>query len=65
MSPLKKPSTEKDIYEQPNTKLKLCQELDMELNFYCGTCEQVVCQCCTTTDHNGYEHNTVKKMFNK
>ena len=37
----------------------------MELNFYCETCEQLVCHYCTTTDHNEHEHNTVKKMANK
>ena len=37
----------------------------MELNFYCGTCEQLVCHYCNTTDHFGHEHNTVKKMTNK
>ena len=55
----------KDINVRPKAKPLLCQEHDMELNFYCGTCERLVCHYCTTTDHNGHEHNTVKKMANK
>ena len=66
MSQLKKLRAEKkEIYVRPKAKPLLCQEHEMELNFYCGTCEQLVCHYCTTTDHNGHEHNTVKKMANK
>ena len=66
MSQLKELRKEKkDINVRPKAKPLLCQEHDMELNFYCGTCEQLVCHYCTTTDHNGHEHNTVKKMANK
>ena len=66
MSQLKELRKEKkDINVRPKAKPLLCQEHDMELNFYCGTCEQLVCHYCTTTDHFGREHNTVKKMANK
>ena len=67
MSQLKELRKEKkDINVRPKAKPLLCQEHDgMELNFYCGTCEQLVCHYCTTIDHNGHEHNTVKKMANK
>ena len=65
MSQLKELRKEKkDINVRPKAKPLLCQEHDMELNFYCGTCEQLVCHYCTTTDHNGHKHNTVKKMAN-
>ena len=66
MSQLKELRKEKkDINVRPKAKPLLCQEHDMELNFYCDTCEQLVCHYCTTTDHFGHEHNTVKKMANK
>ena len=66
MSQLKELRKEKkDINVRPKAKPLLCQEHDMELNFYCGTCEQLVCHYCTTTDHFGHEHNTVKKMADK
>ena len=66
MSQLKELRKEKkDINVRPKAKPLLCQEHDMELNFYCGTCEQLVCHYCTTTDHFGHEHNTVKKMAGK
>ena len=66
MSQLKELRKEKkDINVRPKAKSLLCQEHDLELNFYCGTCEQLVCHYCTTTDHKGHKHNTMKKMANK
>jgi len=50
---------------RPKVKLLLCQEHEMELNFYCDTCEQLVCHYCTMTDHNTHKHNSVKKMASK
>ena len=58
-------SEKKDVNVRPKAKPLLCQEHDMELNFYCGTCEQLVCHYCITTDHAAHEHNTIKKMANK
>ena len=55
-------SEKKDLNVRLKTKPPLCQEHDMELNFYCGTCDQLVCHYCITADHNGHEHNTVKKV---
>jgi len=55
----------KDINVKPKSKPMVCQEHEMELNFYCDTCEQLVCHYCTTTDHHGHMHNTVKKMAGK
>ena len=37
----------------------------MKLNFYCGTCEQLVCHYGIMTEHNGHECNTVKRMARK
>ena len=66
MSQLKELRAEKkDIHVRPKAKPLMCQEHELELNFYCDTCEQLVCHYCTTTDHNGHKHNTVKKMANK
>lgn len=66
MSQLKELREEKkDIIVRSKTKPMLCQEHDVELNFYCDTCEQLVCHYCTMTDHNGHEHNTVNRMASK
>ena len=66
MSQLKELRAEKkDVNVRPKAKPLICQEHELELNFYCDTCEQLVCHYCTTTDHNGHKHNTVKKMANK
>ena len=61
-------SKKKDVNIRPKPKPMLCEEHDLELNFYCETCEQLVCHYCTTTEHrfeDGHKHNTVKKMANK
>ena len=57
-------SKKKEVKIRKACKL-LCQEHELEMNFYCDTCEQLVCHYCTTTNHNGHEHNTVKKMAQK
>ena len=55
----------KNINVPPKIKPLMCQEHNMELNLYCDTCEQLICHYCVTTDHNGHQHNTVKKMASK
>ena len=61
MIPLKK----EDITIKPNSKFALCQEHELELNFYCETCDQLVCQYCIMKDHLKHDHDTVKKMATK
>ena len=48
-----------------NSKFALCQEHQLELKFYCETCDQLVCQYCITKDHLKHDHDTVKKMASK
>ena len=55
----------KDVTIQPKAKAPMCKEHDIELLFYCETCEQLVCMYCTVKDHNGHNHDTVKKMATK
>ncbi|XP_065892047.1 tripartite motif-containing protein 2-like [Dysidea avara] len=43
----------------------MCQEHDIELNFYCETCEQLVCHYCITKTHHDHDHDAVKKMAEK
>ena len=47
---------------KPKSKFALCQEHELELNFYCETCDQLVCQNCTMEDHLKHDHDTVNKM---
>jgi len=58
----------KDINVKPKAKSLLCPEHEMELNFYCETCEQLVCPYCTIRDHpleDGHDHNSIKKIVKK
>lgn len=33
-----------------------------ELQYYCETCDELICMYCTVKEHNGHKHDTVKKM---
>ena len=50
---------------RPKAKPMLCKDHDLDLNFFCETCDQLVCHYCTTNEHNGHVHNSVKKLANK
>ena len=58
-------SKKQEVNFQLKSKLVLCQGHNLELNFFCETCDQLVCHYCTTNEHNGHVHNSVKKMANK
>ena len=63
--PLTELRSKKEVAIQPKPKAMMCREHDIELLFYCETCDQLVCMYCTVKDHNGHNHDTVKKMVNK
>ena len=63
--PLTELRSKKDVAIQPKPKAMMCSEHDIELLFYCETCDQLVCMYCTVKDHNGHNHDTVKKMVDK
>ena len=63
--PLTELRSKKDVTIQPKPKAMMCREHDIELLFYCETCDQLVCMYCTVKDHNGHNHDTVKKMVSK
>ncbi|XP_065916038.1 tripartite motif-containing protein 2-like [Dysidea avara] len=58
-------SKKENVTAKPKAKFALCQEHEIELNFYCETCEQLVCHYCIMKDHLQHEHDTVKKVANK
>ena len=63
--PLTELRSKKDVTIQPKAKPMMCREHDIELLFYCETCDQLLCMYCTVKDHNGHNHDTVKKMVGK
>ena len=66
MMPLNELRSKKEgIIIKPKSKFALCQEHELELNFYCETCDQLVCQYCIMKDHLKHDHDTVKKMATK
>jgi len=52
---------------QPQAKVLTCKKHNIELLFYCETCEELVCRCCTMKDHDhdGHEYDTVKLIASK
>ena len=63
--PLTELRSKKDVAIQSKPKAMMCREHDIELLFYCETCDQLVCMYCTVKDHIGHNHDTVKKMVGK
>ena len=63
--PLTELRSKKDVVIQPKPKAMMCREHDIELLFYCETCDQLVCMYCTVKDHIGHNHDTVKNMVGK
>ena len=55
-------STKKKIVIKPKAKYAMCQKHELELNFYCETCDQLVCHYCIVKDHLKHDHDTVKEM---
>ena len=52
-----------DITIKPKSKFALCKEHELELNFYCETCDQLVCHYCIVNDrHLKHVYDSVKKM---
>ena len=63
--PLTELRSSKSIPLEAKMKAPLCKEHDEQLKYYCETCEQLVCMYCTVKEHNGHNHDTVKKMATK
>ena len=55
----------KEVKLRPKAHQMLCQYHDLDLNFFCEICDQLVCHYCTINEHSGHVHNSVKKMANK
>ena len=63
--PLAELKSNKDVSIQPKPKVPVCREHEYELKHYCESCDELVCLYCTIKEHNGYNHDTVKKVADK
>ena len=50
---------DKDIVEGCKPR---CVEHNCELDYYCGSCEELLCVCCALTRHSGHHYGTVEQM---
>ena len=54
--------TKEESAFQHTEKVFYCSEHQkIELDYYCETCDKIVCLYCTVKDHVGHTHDTVKK----
>ena len=60
-------SKKEEVAIKPKTKYAMCQKHELELNFYCETCDQLVCHYCIVKEHlkDDHAHDTVKEMAAK
>ena len=58
-------SSKEKLAIKPKAKYAMCQKHELELNFYCETCDQLVCHYCIMEDHLKHDHDTVKEMATK
>ena len=66
MMPLNEVRSKKEgITIKPKSKFAVCSKHELELNFYCETCDQLVCHYCIMKDHLKHDHDTVKEMATK
>ena len=49
---------------QSKSKFPTCQEHDLELEYYCETCEKLVCVQCSG-EHEGHKYDVVKKFSDR
>ena len=49
---------------QSKSKFPTCQEHDLELEYYCETCEKLVCVQCTG-EHKDHQYDVVKKFSDR
>ena len=49
---------------QSKSEFPTCQEHDLELEYYCESCEKLVCVQCTG-EHEGHKYDVAKKVSNK
>ena len=66
MMPLNELQSNKEkLAIKPKAKYAMCQKHELELNFYCESCDQLVCHYCIMKDHLKHDHDTVKEMAAK
>jgi len=58
-------SKKKQVDIRPKAKSMLCTDHDLEMNFFCETCDQLMCHYCITIGHIEHVHNSVKVMAKK
>lgn len=49
----------------PKPTAPSCKKHNLELLFYCETCEELICVYCTVKEHSGHKHDTVKEIAKK
>jgi len=54
-----------ELESNKDALILLCKEHSEQLNYYCETCDELVCVYCTENKHNGHNHGSVEQMATK
>ena len=46
-------------------KTVMCEKHNIELSFYCETCKELICMCCSTQEHSEHSHNAADQLAGK
>ena len=53
------------MVDKDHSSTRRCLEHSCELDYYCGSCEVLLCVCCALTRHSGHHYGTVDQMTAK
>jgi len=53
------------IKVKPKKQSAICKKHDIEMKFYCESCEELVCLYCTTKAHSTHFHGAIKEVAAK
>lgn len=57
--------SKKHVPLRTKPKHVMCKKHNIELLFYCETCKELICMCCTTQEHNEHLHCPADQLAGK
>ena len=48
------------LWKKPKTMM--CEKHNIELSFYCVSCKELICMCCTTQEHSEHIHDAADQL---
>lgn len=57
--------TKKNVPLRTKPKTLMCKKHNVELMYYCVTCEKLICVCCTTQEHSDHLHDAADQLVGR